>query len=373
MVRKTIGTLAVCTLLAGPAMADQFDLTGVLRDFKRGDQPGGHPDFQTAGAMGRFGHVTGLVDIQLGNDNKPVYAATRPSKDTVQTAAGFAQWYNDTPGVNVSQPLTLTLNNGLPTPGGVYTYSNNAFWPVDGSLLGNQGLNHNFHFTLELHTGFTYQPGQVFKFTGDDDVWVYVDDMRVIDLGGVHAAINGSVLLFDGKAFVNKSHFTLGGPVKSVSSAMKSTLHTRWTRLGLSGTCPIVSGDYYIDLDLNNGGPDVAAQFNGNTATVNAGENLSSVTLRFVDGTQESFSNLTSYAGTFQGTGTNSVKTVLGAWVTVGTNPTAHYFDVGGAGYDNKKLDFFFAERHTTQSNFRIDTNMHLQPIQTNTISALYD
>ena len=42
----------------------------------------------------------------------------------------------------------------------IYTYSNSSYFPIDGMLLGNQGRPHNYHFTTEIHTVFTYQAGQ---------------------------------------------------------------------------------------------------------------------------------------------------------------------------------------------------------------------
>lgn len=365
-----------CVLLVAPVRADQIELTGTLRDFKRGDWSGGHFDFQTAGLMGRFGHVKGMVTMELGADGKPVYNPTRPSKDTMQSAASFNQWYNDVPNVNASSALTLTLNNNQEGLGGVYTYQNNAFWPIDNQFFGNQNLNHNYHFTFELHTTFTYRPGHYFTFIGDDDVWVYINGKRVIDLGGVHEAVTGSVLLLDGKAFVQKSQFSAGGMVQTVSASMAAAMATNWSRLHLSGACPIVEGDLYIDLAiLAAGAPEARSVFNGAQVTVYATKALETVVIQFVDGTTQQFSNLSGYEGSFAGTGAYEGKGVAGCWVKAsGDSSTAGLFNAANGGEEHDTtLDFFFAERHTTQSNFRIDTSMRLRSASPATVSALYD
>lgn len=77
-----------------------------------------------------------------------------------------------------------------------YTYTNTDFFPLDGQGWGNEQYWHNYGFCLELHTSFTYEKGQVFNFMGDDDVWVFINGILVIDLGGVHGAA-GDVCYLD--------------------------------------------------------------------------------------------------------------------------------------------------------------------------------
>ncbi len=156
-------------------------VVGLLRDFRDS-----HPNFENA-----LGPERGIVAETLGSDRKPVFAGDGLS--TVSTVDDFNQWYNNTDGVN--QAIEFTLDFVEDPTAGTAVFEDSTFFPLDDRGFGNEGRQHNYHFTFEVHMTFRYDGGEVFRFTGDDDLFVFINDKLAIDLGGVHTPEDGIAVL----------------------------------------------------------------------------------------------------------------------------------------------------------------------------------
>ncbi|MBC8143464.1 MAG: fibro-slime domain-containing protein [Armatimonadetes bacterium] len=225
-----LGTaLAAFALSAGSVAHAQagFTVTGTIRDFAaagttvefEGQTYTGNPDFQSID-FPSFTVEQGFVGTTIGGDlsDKPVYAGLNTEDygdDSVSTAANFNQWFRDTPNVNVSSSIDFVTTQVSP---GVFSFSNQTYFPIDGQSLGNQTFSRNYHFTTEIRTAFRYLAdadattagvqAQTFRYVGDDDVFVYINGQLVIDLGGVRPQEGATVNLLTGAVDYDNASLT---------------------------------------------------------------------------------------------------------------------------------------------------------------------
>lgn len=138
--------------------------------------------------------------------------------------SGF-EWYFANPQEDPEDDFGWSKNvNSSGTANGDPISDEYGFFPLNDPDADTDGSAYNFGFGMRLAFDFTLPEGGmlrdkdgnekpvIFTFSGDDDLWVFLDGNLVLDVGGDHGKVEGTINFADQISYVSNVKKSQGNP-----------------------------------------------------------------------------------------------------------------------------------------------------------------
>ena len=234
---------------AGQTLEKQAGISMGLHDYDRNTINNGHAlKFKSVGELGTYngyvgkgnGAYTGIVNTTLTENGYPTMADGTGSLDYLfgEESDSVVKNYEPTGGL-----LTLDKNGyyGFDADSQYAAYdttsktfnlspqnycTNQTDTTPCFAPFGHDTADNKYSFGMNLGADF-YMPkdgkvnnqDMVFDFTGDDDVWVFIDGVLVLDLGGIHQALGGKINFHTGDITYDKTQRYGNPPATTITEA----------------------------------------------------------------------------------------------------------------------------------------------------------
>lgn len=154
-------------------------------------------------------------DSKYSSISKTPYASmktTMPAYITAMNSAKGSGW-TAMDSINAYFSAMSPIPDTFEHPSGNATYLKNMY-NIDYDIESDFYLGMDIHMNyMQPKGGMTGPKGDQkmqFSFTGDDDVWVYIDGILFLDLSGIHRHVGGKIDFVDGKVYYYQLDLSIG-------------------------------------------------------------------------------------------------------------------------------------------------------------------
>ncbi|MCD8020792.1 MAG: fibro-slime domain-containing protein [Clostridiales bacterium] len=167
--------------------------------------------------------------------NTNLTIADLPAAHSYTAFSGYSYATGFLPFNDVNTTTVTAVKSGGSSSGGTtaYTTSGDTVWGFGMALSVNFAMTEDGKITITNEDGEDVAEDIIFEFSGDDDVWVYVDNTLALDIGGTHDAITGTINFASGDVTLTAGSYGQIGDLSGKTSTSAVTTSSSLSQTNL--------------------------------------------------------------------------------------------------------------------------------------------